>query len=178
MILRGPPAQIEDALVWIEQLDRPGAGRGRVDVIPLHHADPERLVALPAALADGSAARVAGQQSLAGRTFQLAADPATRSLIVAGDDETRSLVADLVRALDRAPARIGVEITLIEVSLSETLQLGFDAFVPYRYKATPTPKPKQKHSIWYRMKRLIWRLWTRWDRITLDEHDARLDEDG
>lgn len=43
------------------------------------------------------------------------------------------------------------------------------------YKAAPTPKPKQKHSIWYRMKRLIWRLWTRWERITLDEHFEQLD---
>ena len=43
------------------------------------------------------------------------------------------------------------------------------------YKATPTPKPKQKHSIWYRMKRLILRLWTRWERITLNQHYDNLD---
>jgi transposase-like protein len=43
------------------------------------------------------------------------------------------------------------------------------------YRAAPTPRPKQKHSIWYRMKRLIWRLWTRWERITLDEHYDQLD---
>jgi transposase-like protein len=43
------------------------------------------------------------------------------------------------------------------------------------YKAAPAPKPKQKHSMWYRMKRLIWRLWTRWERITLDEHYDQLD---
>jgi transposase-like protein len=43
------------------------------------------------------------------------------------------------------------------------------------YKAAPNPKPKQKHSIWYRMKRLIWRLWTRWERITLNQHRDNLD---
>lgn len=43
------------------------------------------------------------------------------------------------------------------------------------YEAAPTPKPKQKHPIWYRMKRLIWRLWTRWERITLDQHYDNLD---
>jgi transposase-like protein len=43
------------------------------------------------------------------------------------------------------------------------------------YEAAPNPKPKQKHSIWYRMKRLIWRLWTRWERITLDQHYENLD---
>jgi len=44
-----------------------------------------------------------------------------------------------------------------------------------RYKAAPAPKSKQKHSIWYRMLRLIWRLWTRWERITLDDHYEGLD---
>ncbi|MBE2196401.1 MAG: transposase [Anaerolinea sp.] len=43
------------------------------------------------------------------------------------------------------------------------------------YKATLTPRPKQKHSIWYRMKRLIWRLWMRWERITLHDHFEQLD---
>jgi Transposase IS66 family len=43
------------------------------------------------------------------------------------------------------------------------------------YKAAPTPRPGKKHPIWYRMKRLIWRLWTRWERITLDEYYEQLD---
>lgn len=43
------------------------------------------------------------------------------------------------------------------------------------YQATPTPRPGKKHSIWYRMKRLIWRLWMRWERITLDDHFEQLD---
>jgi len=43
------------------------------------------------------------------------------------------------------------------------------------YEAAPTPKPRQKHSIWYRMKRLIMRLWTRWERITLADHHEQLD---
>jgi hypothetical protein len=43
------------------------------------------------------------------------------------------------------------------------------------YEAAPTPKPKQKHSIWYRMKRLILRLWASWERITLEQHYDNLD---
>lgn len=43
------------------------------------------------------------------------------------------------------------------------------------YKAAPTPRPGKKHPIWYRMKRLIWRLWTRWERITLDNNYDQLD---
>ena len=43
------------------------------------------------------------------------------------------------------------------------------------YKAAPNPKPKQKHLIWYRMKRLILKLWTRWDRIILADDHEQLD---
>lgn len=43
------------------------------------------------------------------------------------------------------------------------------------YKAAPNPKPRQKHSIWYRMKRLIWKLYSRWERITLEQHYDNLD---
>lgn len=43
------------------------------------------------------------------------------------------------------------------------------------YQAAPTPRPKQRHSIWYRMKRLLLKLWTRWERITLEQHYDQLD---
>ena len=43
------------------------------------------------------------------------------------------------------------------------------------YQAAPNPKPKQKHSIWYRLKRLIWKLWTRWERIALADSHEHLD---
>lgn len=36
------------------------------------------------------------------------------------------------------------------------------------YKAAPKPPPKQRHSVWYRMRMLLTRLWVRWDRLTLD----------
>jgi hypothetical protein len=39
------------------------------------------------------------------------------------------------------------------------------------YEAASNPK----YSIWYRMKRLILKLWTRWERITLAENHAHLD---
>lgn len=48
----------------------------------------------------------------------------------------------------------------------------------HRYKAAPKPPPKQRHSVWYRMRMLITRLWNRWDRLTLDLRRDDLHMDG
>ena len=45
----------------------------------------------------------------------------------------------------------------------------------HRYKAAPKPSARRKHSVWYRMRMLVIRLWERWDRITLDQRRNDLD---
>jgi hypothetical protein len=46
-----------------------------------------------------------------------------------------------------------------------------------RYRAAPPPpRPSQRHTVWYRMRRLVTRLKTGWPRLTLDQR--RLDLDG
>lgn len=44
-----------------------------------------------------------------------------------------------------------------------------------RYKAAPQPKAGQRHTVWYRMRMLITRLWERWWRLTLDQRRGDLD---
>lgn len=48
----------------------------------------------------------------------------------------------------------------------------------HRYKAAPKPPPKQRHSVWYRRRMLITRLWNRWTRLTLDLRRDDLHMDG
>jgi transposase-like protein len=45
----------------------------------------------------------------------------------------------------------------------------------YRYMAAPVPKKGQRHTVWYRMRMRITRLWENWHRLTLDQHRADLD---
>jgi len=45
----------------------------------------------------------------------------------------------------------------------------------HRYKAAPTPKKGQRHTVWYRMRMLITRLWDRWLNLTLDQRRDDLD---
>lgn len=44
-----------------------------------------------------------------------------------------------------------------------------------RYKAAPQPPAGQRHTVWFRMRMLITRLWDRWRRLTLDQRRRDLD---
>jgi len=45
----------------------------------------------------------------------------------------------------------------------------------HRYKAAPTPKKGQRHTVWYRTRMLVTRLWNRWPNLTLDQRRGDLD---
>ena len=45
----------------------------------------------------------------------------------------------------------------------------------YRYMAAPVPNAGEHHTVWYRMRMLILRLWERWARLTLDQRRDDLD---
>jgi transposase-like protein len=44
-----------------------------------------------------------------------------------------------------------------------------------RYKAVPRPKNGERHSVWYRMRMMITRVWLRWRCLTLDQQRDDLD---
>jgi transposase-like protein len=45
----------------------------------------------------------------------------------------------------------------------------------YRYMAAPTPNKGERHTVWYRMRMLVLRLWERWRRLTLDQRREDID---
>lgn len=45
----------------------------------------------------------------------------------------------------------------------------------HRYVAAPVPKKGERHTVWYRMRMLVTRLWERWQRLTLDQRRDDLD---
>ncbi len=82
--------------------------------------------------------------------------------------------------VDSSPEQLETDLTVLEELVSqrpadapETLK---DLY--HRYKAAPKPPHKQRHSVWYRMRMLITRLWNRWDRLTLDLRRDDLHMDG
>jgi hypothetical protein len=45
----------------------------------------------------------------------------------------------------------------------------------HRYKAAPVPRKGERHTVWYRMRMLVTRLWEKWNRLTLDQRRDDLD---
>jgi hypothetical protein len=44
-----------------------------------------------------------------------------------------------------------------------------------RYKDVPPPKNGERHSVWYRMRMMVTRMWLRWRCLTLDQQRDDLD---
>ncbi len=45
----------------------------------------------------------------------------------------------------------------------------------HRYKVVPPPPGGERHSVWYRIRMLVTRLWARWRKFTLDQRRDDLD---
>ena len=45
----------------------------------------------------------------------------------------------------------------------------------YRYMAAPAPKKGERHTVWYRVRMRVTRLWENWTRLTLDQRRDDLD---
>ncbi len=131
LVIRAPADREDELRERLRQLDRPAEVRGNLDVLRLRYVDPERFGQLLGELAAGTAGAPGAARSAAsglqGRSFTFSIDPPTRSLVVQGDAATLSLVRELVDELDRPPARISVEVLVLELTADHALELGFDA---------------------------------------------------
>lgn len=102
-------------------------------------------------------------------------------------DNVDSLVDELFQRLPHAePLPIGVRSSPDLLSMDLALLQGLIWTRPtharrylkhlyHRYKAAPASPPGRRHSIWYRVRMLITRLWNRWQRLTLDQRRTDLD---
>ncbi len=141
LLIRAPRALLPELRDRIAELDQPPPGSGEIDVVRIRYADPEGLAAILAELSAGGAAEpgapgvAARAQALRGRPLAVAVDAPTSSLVLQGSRETLERVRELLRELDREPARIHVEALVFEVVTSESLQVSVDAFLPV---AVPT----------------------------------------
>jgi general secretion pathway protein D len=131
LILRVRPSRLPEVRALVARIDRPPIGPGRFHVLPVRHADPDRIATELRVLQTGSPERsVRGAASLSGRDFAIAVDRPTHSLVLRADPETARVVADVLAELDRIPARVLVEVTVAEVTTGRSLELGFDYLMP------------------------------------------------
>ena len=142
LVLIATPADMEAAQDIIAELDIPTpAGRGKIHVYYLSHADAEELAQVLTAQApeiaqiqevqaDGQAQR--GQSTgrpTTGKTptdITITADKPTNSLVITADPETYAIIEDIIKKLDIRRSQVLVEGLIAEVTLDTARDLGVE----------------------------------------------------
>jgi general secretion pathway protein D len=140
LILLAARGKINDIRQVIRTLDVPVEGTGRIHVYYLKHADAEELAqtlnglltgqrqtgrAGPGKKAAGPAAIRAAVTALA-EGIQLNADPATNSLVIQASKEAYETLQEVIERLDIERPQVLVEALIMEVQVSDNLELGMD----------------------------------------------------
>ncbi|MFP8873058.1 MAG: secretin N-terminal domain-containing protein, partial [Myxococcota bacterium] len=138
-------SQLIDIRSLVRQLDVPVVGGGRIHVYYLRHADAEELAQTMNSLLTGQRGSGAGRtgaaggqpQALRSAITQLAegitvtADPATNSLVIQASKEAYETVIEVIERLDIARPQVLVEALIMEVDITDNMELGFDGALRY-----------------------------------------------
>lgn len=83
----------------------------------------------------------------------------------------------LPKGVDSSPQDLVGDLESLQVLIRERPEDGLDQLeaLYHRYKAAPVPKKGQRHTVWYRTRMLVTRLWERWPNLTLDQRRDDLD---
>ncbi len=138
-------SQIADIRDLIEKLDVPVVGQGRIQVYYLKFADAEELSETLNALLGGSGSSGGGSRSslpgAASNVVQnmrssvtplaegvtVTADVATNSLVIQASKEAYDTLEQVIEKLDVSRPQVLVEALIVEVDVTDSLDLGFSA---------------------------------------------------
>jgi transposase-like protein len=83
----------------------------------------------------------------------------------------------LPEGVESSTERLQEDVQAIQQMVRERPPDALDSLADmyYRYMAAPVPKKGEHHTVWYRMRMRVTRLWENWDRLTLDQHRDDLD---
>ncbi|MBK7947790.1 MAG: hypothetical protein IPK00_03385 [Deltaproteobacteria bacterium] len=141
--------QLEDIRGLIDKLDVPVRGQGRIQVYYLKYADSEELAeTLNSLLGSGGGGGGGARSSLPGAASNamqslrstvtplsegvtITADPATNSLVIQASKEAYETLHQVIDKLDVSRPQVLVEALIVEVDITDKLDLGFSA--AYRF---------------------------------------------
>ena len=135
--------QLSDIRALVRKLDIPVTGGGRIHVYYLRYADSEELSETLNALLSGAGSSGGGRagaagggaanvQSLRSAVTPLAegvtvtADPATNALVIQASKEAYETLRLVIDKLDVSRPQVLVEALIVEVDVTDNLDLGFD----------------------------------------------------
>jgi general secretion pathway protein D len=136
--------QLADIRKLVQKLDIPVTGGGRINVYYLRHADAEELSETVNSLLSGTGSSggarsgaagggAAAVQSLRSAVTPLAegvtvtADPATNSLVIQASKEAYDTLRGVIEKLDVSRPQVLVEALIVEVDVTDSLDLGVNA---------------------------------------------------
>ncbi|MEZ4216695.1 MAG: type II secretion system secretin GspD [Myxococcota bacterium] len=147
LIVLAPRQQIQDVRELVEKLDVRVSGAGTIHVYYLRHADAEELAQTLNSLLSGQSntstpgatgaagAPGAGNPALRSVVTELAegitvtADPGTNSLVIQASREGYETLVKVIEQLDVQRPQVLVEALIMEVDVSDGLELGLNALV-------------------------------------------------
>lgn len=137
--------QLADIRGLIEKLDIPVRGQGRIQVYYLRHADAEELSeTLNSLLGGGGSSGGGSRSSLPGAASNvvqnlrstvtplsegvtITADPSTNALVIQASKEAYDTLEQVIAKLDVSRPQVLVEALIVEVDVTDSLDLGFNA---------------------------------------------------
>ena len=126
----------------VRKLDVPLVGGGRIHVYYLNHADSEELASTLSTMlsgqapsspspgrtgaAGGQAQNLRSQVTALAEGITLSPDPATNSLVIQASKEAYEVLVTVIEQLDIPRPQVLVEALIIEVDITDNLELGVD----------------------------------------------------
>jgi len=149
LLVLAPRKQLEDVRELVLKLDVKVEGGGSIHVYYLRHADAEELAQTLSSLLSGQrGGPSAGASGPAGGTqagggapalrsvvtelaegITLTADPGTNALVIQASKEAYRTLSEVIALLDIQRPQVLVEALIMEVDVSDGLELGFNAVV-------------------------------------------------
>jgi general secretion pathway protein D len=136
ILYRGNEYEVARLARFLDRVDQPIEGTGRVRIFRVLNRDPEEVGELIRELGQASGSeRAAGSSvtrgsELAGADFVLVVDKASRSLVVSADTETQIIIREVLEMIDELPQLIAVDITVSELRTPENFLFGLGFSLP------------------------------------------------
>ncbi len=120
LIVKGKSRPVAEVLKLIEKLDQPATAGGSTQVLPLSHAQATEVAEILNGLSEGGTQEEGAQQT------NIQADESLNAIVVKADPGRIAEIKELVAALDVRRSQVLIEAAIVEVSISDTSNLGVE----------------------------------------------------
>ena len=123
LVIRGKQRPVAELLKLISKLDRPATSAGSTRVFYLKHGDASKIAEILTSIIAEKAAPAEGAQET---TIQ--ADESLNAIVVRADRGKLTEITDILKMLDVRRSQVLIEAAIVEVSITDTSELGVDMF--------------------------------------------------